>query len=72
MDPALLLADEPTGNLDAASGNRVFTLLREMSKNLGLAVVMVTHNMELARSMDRCLNLADGRLHPFAPPTQGD
>ena len=72
MDPALLLADEPTGNLDAASGNRVFTLLREMSKNLGLAVVMVTHNMELARSMDRCLNLADGHLQPFAPPSQGD
>jgi len=72
MEPALLLADEPTGNLDAASGNRVFALLRELSKNLGLAVVMVTHNMELARAMDRCLTLADGRLHLDAPPAQGD
>lgn len=63
MDPALLLADEPTGNLDAASGNRVFALLRELSENLGLAVVMVTHNMELAAAMDHCLTLADGRLH---------
>lgn len=72
MEPALLLADEPTGNLDAASGNRVFALLRELSKNLGLAVVMVTHNMELARAMDRCLTLADGCLHLDVPPAQGD
>ena len=63
MDPALLLADEPTGNLDAASGQRVFDLLHELSRNLGLAVVMVTHNMELARAMDRSLTLTDGRLH---------
>ena len=62
MDPALLLADEPTGNLDAASGQRVFDLLHELSRNLGLAVVMVTHNMDLARAMDRCLTLSDGRL----------
>ena len=62
MDPALLLADEPTGNLDAASGQRVFELLHELSRILGLAVVMVTHNMELARAMDRCLTLAEGRL----------
>ena len=62
MEPALLLADEPTGNLDSASGNRVFALLRELSEHLGLAVVMVTHNMELAASMDRCLTLADGNL----------
>ena len=62
MDPALLLADEPTGNLDSASGNRVFALLRELSQSLKLAVVMVTHNLELARAMDRCLVLADGQL----------
>ncbi|ADW17090.1 ABC transporter related protein [Desulfobulbus propionicus DSM 2032] len=62
MEPALLLADEPTGNLDSASGTRVFALLRELSASLGLAVVMVTHNMELARAMDRCLTLVDGSL----------
>jgi len=62
MNPALLLADEPTGNLDAASGNRVFALLRELSETLGLAVIMVTHNMDLARALDRCLTLADGSL----------
>lgn len=64
MQPALLLADEPTGNLDAASGRRVFSLLQELSAEHGLAVVMVTHNLELARAMDRCLQLADGRLVP--------
>lgn len=62
MDPALLLADEPTGNLDSASGHRVFDLLRDLSQRLGLAVVMVTHNLELAQAMDRCLVLADGQL----------
>jgi lipoprotein-releasing system ATP-binding protein len=62
MDPALLLADEPTGNLDSASGNRVFALLRQLSEDLGLAVVMVTHNMELAAAMDHRLTLADGNL----------
>ena len=62
MDPALLLADEPTGNLDSASGNRVFALLRQLSEDLGLAVVMVTHNMELAAAMDHRLTLADGSL----------
>ncbi len=62
MEPALLLADEPTGNLDSASGNRVFSLLQELSENLGLAVVMVTHNMELAAAMDHRLTLADGNL----------
>lgn len=61
--PDLLLADEPTGNLDASSGRMVFTLLRELSRDLGLGVVMVTHNLELAGAMDRCLTLADGRLH---------
>ncbi|HEB49462.1 MAG TPA: ABC transporter ATP-binding protein [Desulfobulbus sp.] len=62
MEPALLLADEPTGNLDSASGSRVFTLLRELSRSRSLAVVMVTHNMKLAASMDRVLTLSDGLL----------
>lgn len=62
MQPALLLADEPTGNLDSKSGRQVFDLLREMSHSLTLAVIMVTHNQELASAMDRCLTLKDGLL----------
>ncbi|MBM9536941.1 ABC transporter ATP-binding protein [Desulfobulbus alkaliphilus] len=68
MDPDILLADEPTGNLDAASGRRVFTLFRELSGSLGLAVIMVTHNMELAQAMDRCFTLSDGKLQPSKQP----
>lgn len=62
MQPSLLLADEPTGNLDSKNGRMVFDLLREMSRSLELAVVMVTHNLELAAEMDRQLTLRDGVL----------
>jgi len=64
MQPTLLLADEPTGNLDSQSGRQVFDMLREMSRSLSLAVIMVTHNQELAAGMDRCLTLRDGLLSP--------
>ncbi len=63
MKPALLLADEPTGNLDTKTGREVFNLLQEMSSSFSLSVVMVTHNMELASRMGRCLTLDEGRLH---------
>jgi lipoprotein-releasing system ATP-binding protein len=62
MEPALLLADEPTGNLDSKNGNQVFELLTSLCRTQDLSVIMVTHNMALAESMDRCLTLADGRL----------
>ena len=62
MEPALVLADEPTGNLDAAAGQMVFELLQNLAKSRGLAVVMVTHNLDLARAMDRRLTLKGGRL----------
>jgi lipoprotein-releasing system ATP-binding protein len=63
MKPSLLLADEPTGNLDTKTGYKVFQLLQEMSEDFSLSAVMVTHNLELAKEMDRCLTLADGKLH---------
>ncbi|MCI5210153.1 MAG: ABC transporter ATP-binding protein [Candidatus Electrothrix sp. ATG2] len=62
MQPALLLADEPTGNLDSVSGQQVFDLLTELCRTRKMSVAMVTHNMELAGDMDRCLTLKDGRL----------
>ncbi|MCI5146366.1 MAG: ABC transporter ATP-binding protein [Candidatus Electrothrix sp. AR3] len=62
MQPALLLADEPTGNLDSASGHQVFALLTDLCRTRSMSVAMVTHNMDLANSMDRCLTLKDGRL----------
>ena len=63
MKPALLLADEPTGNLDAKTGDKVFDLLQEIHSTRSMSTVMVTHNHELAGRMDRCLTLADGKLH---------
>ena len=62
MRPSLLLADEPTGNLDPVTGKKVFDLIREMNRDLGLATVIVTHNYDLAKQMDRCLTLKEGAL----------
>ncbi len=60
--PALLFADEPTGNLDTATGERIAELMFDMRKNLNAALVLVTHDDDLARSCDRRLRMTDGRL----------
>ena len=62
--PKLLLADEPTGDLDAATAESVFTLIQHLHRDHALASVLVTHNIEFARRCDRVLRLAEGRLHP--------
>lgn len=62
MKPQILLADEPTGNLDPKTGQKVFDLIRSLNRMLDLATVMVTHNRDLAGQMDRCLTLSEGRL----------
>jgi len=61
-EPRLILADEPTGNLDSRSGAEVFALLREVSRETGVAVVMVTHDDRLARAADRILRIEDGQI----------
>ena len=60
--PAILLADEPTGNLDGRSGLDVLGLLKSMNQELGQTIMMVTHNLETAQFADRIVRLADGRL----------
>ena len=61
--PKILLADEPTGNLDSATGETILTLLREIQKNLGMTIVMVTHERPLAeRFADRLAVMGDGKL----------
>ncbi|HET6655156.1 MAG TPA: lipoprotein-releasing ABC transporter ATP-binding protein LolD [Gammaproteobacteria bacterium] len=60
--PACLLADEPTGNLDAASGSNVYDLMIEINKDMGTGMVVVTHDHRLAERMDTIYTLADGVL----------
>jgi lipoprotein-releasing system ATP-binding protein len=62
--PALLLADEPTGDLDERTADALHTLLREMHEEFGLTAVMATHNPRLADQCDRILRLEQGRLWP--------
>ena len=60
--PPILLADEPTGNLDSNTGEAILALLRQINQNDNCTVVMVTHSHEAARSADRVITLRDGRL----------
>lgn len=62
MEPQLLLADEPTGNLDKATGDEIIKLLIEFNRDRGLALVIVTHNIELADVLSRKLLLIDGKF----------
>jgi lipoprotein-releasing system ATP-binding protein len=62
--PRLLLADEPTGNLDPATASMVFATLMEMVRATGLAALIATHNLDLAARMDRVLRLSGGRVVP--------
>ena len=64
LQPALLLADEPTGNLDPATGEGIHQLLRDVNRDLGITMVVVTHNEALARSMPRRLRLAAEQVLP--------
>ncbi len=66
--PRLLLADEPTGNLDTVTGQLVLNLLHRTARELGVAVIMATHSVESAAIADRILRLRDGRLEQAALP----
>jgi ABC-type lipoprotein export system ATPase subunit len=61
--PEILLADEPTGNLDSKRSAEIVQVLEELNRNLGLTVIMVTHNQELAQHADRMLEVKDGQIY---------
>ena len=60
--PAILLADEPTGNLDTANSNAVLAILRDLNKRIGQTILMITHNPEAAAFADRIVAMRDGRV----------
>ena len=67
MQPRVLLADEPTGNLDVEKGGEIVQLLKDLNRNDGVTIVMVTHNLELAAGTDRVLKMTAGKLADEAP-----
>ena len=61
-DPAVVLADEPTGNLDSKAGEEIVALLRETNRRLGQTVIVITHSPEIAAGADRVITIEDGRI----------
>jgi len=61
-DPAIIMADEPTGNLDTKSGDEIMTLLKNLNKDRGTTLIIVTHDPEIAELTDRVISIRDGRI----------
>jgi len=68
--PDILLADEPTGNLDTKRSGEIVEVLKELNREAGLTVIMVTHNQDLARHADRTLEMKDGQIRQIADDSQ--
>ena len=68
LEPPLVLADEPTGNLDTASSSEVFSLMRDIHRQAGTTFLVVTHDPRLAARCDRVIELVDGHIDRDGPP----
>ena len=76
MNPRVLLADEPTGNLDAETGGEIVRLLRDLNRDEGVTIVMVTHNLDIVSATDRVVRMVErrrdrGHARPAAPFSPG-
>ncbi len=69
--PRVLLADEPTGNLDASTGGQIIEILRDLNRHDGLTIIMVTHNLDIVADTDRVVRLASGRIEDVADTPAG-
>ena len=69
-DPLLLLADEPTGNLDRETGLDILKLLTELNQDDGLTILMITHDNAIAEGADVCHRMQDGRVRTAVAPAQ--
>lgn len=61
-NPTIILADEPTGNLDSKSSDGIIELLKKSNKEYKQTIIMITHNMEIAKCADRIIKIEDGRI----------
>lgn len=61
-NPSLILADEPTGNLDSKASEEIVALLKKSNKDYKQTIIMITHNMEIAKEADRIIKIEDGRI----------
>ena len=62
-DPKLILADEPTGALDSKMGNEILKFLKKLNKDLGITIVMITHEFDIAKYADRLIHIRDGKIN---------
>ena len=62
INPTIILADEPTGNLDSKSSNEIMKLLKKANKEYKQTIIMITHNLEIAKLADRIIKIEDGRI----------
>lgn len=72
LEPKVVLADEPTGNLDTATGEELFKLLMDINQRLGVTFIIVTHNESLSKRCHRVLEMVDGKLTPFPSGSRRD
>ena len=62
INPTIILADEPTGNLDTKSSNEIIQLLKKTNKEYKQTIIMITHNLEIAKQADRIIQIEDGKI----------